>query len=478
MLKRIGLKNFKAFRNLGPEPGLELKPITVLAGANSSGKSSLIHALLLLKQTLMSRREDALALNGEFLNFSSYDEIVFGRQKNASITFSLELANSTLPDSLVIRLSEYFNRIEVNTIRKTEQVEKYQGIYNITIESSERKGQKEITVNSTTMLLILAGTRQQAELNLKRSEESYIGTVSVPDPKQEELLPSEVIKVNWSHFLPKTVTYRPRNKLKESSLDLLTIPIYTELVERLHYIGPLRSEPQRAYLMLGDRVDLGYRGEYTAQVLLREWDKPVDYLINNQIQAKSVGLLEAVNNTLEMMDLPPVTPISREGVVSQLMLPLIGDDSPQVTLVDVGFGVSQVLPIIVAGLQANKGEILVFEQPETHLHPKIQDSLADFFILLHRLGKQVIVETHSDHLINGLRLRIVADPSDTLKDDILIAFVRPPELKGQGSRVESLEFDEYGMITNWPPEFMSESMKQMQEILRLGVEKRRKKRNP
>jgi len=177
------------------------------------------------------------------------------------------------------------------------------------------------------------------------------------------------------------------------------------------------------------------------------------------------------------MGLPQsIMPIPREGVISQLMLPLIGDDSQRVTIVDVGFGVSQLLPIIVAGLRANRGDTLIFEQPETHLHPKIQEALADFFILLHRLGKCVIVETHSDHLINGLRVRIAADQTDTLKDDVQIAFVRIPTTKGEGSLIEPLQFDEYGMIINWPPEFMSDGMKQMQEILRLGVEKRRKTR--
>lgn len=481
MLNRIGLKNFKAFR----EMDLALKPITVLAGANSSGKSSIIHALLLLKQTLEGRRNRPLALHGEFLDFSRYDEIVFGKHEDESVTFSLELTSPALPASLTHkRLGEFFGEAEIEAILSAEQLEKIRATYRVMIGLLHQGNRKQAIVQSAMASSVAGGLElRQAELHLERTGATYSGTVNIPDRKTGLALPQAILNINWAHFLPETIVYRTRGSKgragrKNVPLDLFAIPdLQSELTERLHYVGPLRSEPRRAYFLLGDRVELDYRGEYTAQILLLERDEPVDYLIDGQFQEKCIGLLEAVNRTLEMMDLPQsITPISREGVVSQLMLPLIGDDSQSVTIVDVGFGVSQLLPIIVAGLRANRGDTLIFEQPETHLHPKIQEALADFFILLHRLGKRVIVETHSDHLINGLRVRIAADQTDTLKDDVQIAFVRIPKTKGEGSLIEPLQFDEYGMIINWPPEFMSDGMKQMQEILRLGVEKRRKTR--
>jgi len=481
MLNRIGLKNFKAFR----EMDLELKPITVLAGANSSGKSSIIHALLLLKQTLEGRRNRPLALHGEFLDFGRYDEIVFGKHEEESVTFSLELSSLALPASLTPRrLGRFFGPAEIKAILSAEQLEKLRATYEVMVGLLQRGDRKQAAVQSATASSVVGGLElRQAELRLKRTGATYSGTVSIPDSRTGLALPQAILEVEWAHFLPETITYRVydstgKSRRKDVPLYLFAIPdLQSEFTEHLHYVGPLRSEPRRAYFLLGDRVELDYRGEYTAQILLLERDEPVDYLIDDQFQEKSIGLLKAVNRTLEMMGLPQsIMPIPREGVISQLMLPLIGDDSQRVTIVDVGFGVSQLLPIIVAGLRANRGDTLIFEQPETHLHPKIQEALADFFILLHRLGKCVIVETHSDHLINGLRVRIAADQTDTLKDDVQIAFVRIPTTKGEGSLIEPLQFDEYGMIINWPPEFMSDGMKQMQEILRLGVEKRRKTR--
>ena len=480
MLNHIGLENFKAFQ----EMDLKLKPITILAGANSSGKSSIIHALLLLKQTLESHRNRPLVLNSEFLDFSRYGEIVFGKHEDELVTFSLELTSPALPASLTRkRLGEFFGEAEIEAIHSAEQLEKIRATYRVMIGLLHQGNRKQAIVQSAMASSVAGGLElRQAELRLERTGATYSGTVSIPDSETGLAPPQAIVDIEWDHFLPKTITYRDdstgKAKRKNVPLDLFAIPdLRSELTERLHYVGPLRSEPRRAYFLLGDRVELDYRGEYTAQILLSERDEPVDYLIDGQCQEKSIGLLEAVNRTLEMMGLPQsITPISREGVVSQLMLPLIGDGSQSVTIVDVGFGVSQLLPIIVAGLRAGRGDTLIFEQPESHLHPRIQEALADFFILLHRLGKRVIVETHSDHLINGLRVRIAADQTDTLKDDVQIAFVRISTTKGEGSLIEPLQFDEYGMIVNWPPEFMSDGMKQMQEILRLGVEKQRRKR--
>jgi predicted ATPase len=485
MFNYISMKNFKAFRTAS----LELRPITVLAGANSSGKSSIIHVLLLLKQTLESHRNRPLILSGEFLNFSRYDEIVFGRRKDEPVTFSLALTGQSLPTSLTRgRLSAFFGPAEVETILTAGQPERLRSMYEVTykvtfapFQERERRG---ITIRSACASSLLAGLElRRAELRLEQAaEETYTGTVSIPSPGGLTPL-HDIVDVEWTNFLPARADYRTRDMKgkagrNEVPLDLFAIPnLRVELTERLHYVGPLRSEPQRAYFVLGDRVELGYRGEYTAQVLLLERDEPVDYVIDGQFREKAIGLLEAVNRTLKMMNLQSIEPFSREGVVSQLMLPLIRDDKPIVTIVDVGFGISQLLPIIVAGLRANRGDTLILEQPETHLHPKVQEALADFLVLLYHLGKHVIVETHSDHLINGLRVRIVDDQTDTLKDAVQVAFVRIPEAKGEGSLIEPLQFDEYGMIVNWPPEFMSDGMKQMQEILRLGVEKQRRKRS-
>ncbi len=470
MLEHISLTNFKAFREM-PQP-LELKPITMLAGANSSGKSSIIHALLLLKQTLESPRKRSLSLTGEFLNFSRYEEIVFGKQADRSVTFDLKLSNSKLPAPLTgYLLSRFFSDAEVNSILEEASLE---ATYQFTFNLNQPEG--HINLQAVNISSELTGARQQAEMDLKYTDGRYIGTVLMPDT---EGIPHSytAVEVEWSQFLPERYQGIRRGQADstEVPLDLFVISnLQAELTERLHYVGPLRSEPQRAYFIFGDRLELDHRGENSAQILWLEKDKPVEYLIDDQ--KESLALLDAVNRTLAMMGLPQsIAPISREDVVSQLMLPLIGDDAQQVTIVDVGFGVGQLLPIVVAGLRAKRGDLLIFEQPETHLHPRIQASLASFFVLLTRLGKRVLVETHSDHLINGLRQQIAGDLEDELElaAKIHIVFVRPPRDREVGASIETLEFDEYGLVANWPPEFLPQSMVEVQELLRAAAAKRR-----
>ena len=136
-----------------------------------------------------------------------------------------------------------------------------------------------------------------------------------------------------------------------------------------------------------------------------------------------------------------------------------------VTIADVGFGVSQLLPVVLASLRAPIGATLIFEQPELHLHPRLQGKLADFFICMVELGKKVIVETHSEHFINMLRLRIAEDTTAELHNKVGILFVRGP-MRGGGSHVESLQVDEYGGVVNWPPDFFPEHGDITEKILR------------
>ena len=132
----------------------------------------------------------------------------------------------------------------------------------------------------------------------------------------------------------------------------------------------------------------------------------------------------------------------------------------QVSLADVGFGISQVLPVLVQCFYAAAGSTLVFEQPELHLHPRAQSELGDLFVdAIHAEedGKprdiQVLIESHSEHLLRRIQRRIA---EGRLKPaDAALYFCSPgPE----GSRIEELKLDEDGNITNWPENFFGDEM--------------------
>ncbi len=128
-------------------------------------------------------------------------------------------------------------------------------------------------------------------------------------------------------------------------------------------------------------------------------------------------------------------------------------DSTAVDISQVGFGVSQIFPIILEGLQMPLGNTLLLEQPEIHLHPNLQMQIADYFISLALSGKRVIIETHSDHIINRLVRRIVEDNDHGLNKLIGIYFVEPSE---NGSTLKEVILNDTKGIDNWPSGFFDQ----------------------
>ena len=144
-------------------------------------------------------------------------------------------------------------------------------------------------------------------------------------------------------------------------------------------------------------------------------------------------------------------------------------------LTHVGVGVSQVLPIVVLCLLSPRGSILIFEQPELHLHPRVQSRLADFFLSMTLLGKQCVVETHSEHLINRLRQRTASAPGDQISSQVMMYFV---EMEDGRSRYTPIPISPYGTIQNWPKGFFDEGEELATAILKAGLSKRRAEGHP
>jgi predicted ATPase len=121
-------------------------------------------------------------------------------------------------------------------------------------------------------------------------------------------------------------------------------------------------------------------------------------------------------------------------------------------------------------LLAEPDTTLIIEQPELHLHPKVQTLLADFFLSMAILGKQCIIETHSEYIINRLRFRAAAAMSETLSSLMKVYFV---EKKEGNSVFRPVEVNKYGAITDWPDGFFDQSQSEAEEILRAATLKRK-----
>ena len=227
-----------------------------------------------------------------------------------------------------------------------------------------------------------------------------------------------------------------------------------------------------------DPKNMGLKGEFTAAVFNRFKDYEIEYIspesvLSNDIDIKKNTLTVAVQEWLAYL-----------GVVESLDSQFIGKHGYEMAvrpknsnqmhdLTHVGVGVSQVLPIVVMSLLSKKGDFFVFEQPELHLHPKVQSRLGDFFICLGLMRRQIIVETHSEYLIDKLRLRIAKDRDDEILERSNIYFA---EVVDGNTRFVKIKINEYGSIVNWPDDFFDESMLVSQEIIAAATEKKFLKR--
>jgi predicted ATPase len=143
-------------------------------------------------------------------------------------------------------------------------------------------------------------------------------------------------------------------------------------------------------------------------------------------------------------------------------------------LTSVGVGASQILPVVVLCLLAEPGDLVLLEQPELHLHPKPQQILGDFLLGIAQTGRQLIVETHSEYLVNRLRRRIVEQGLEEEQDLIRLLYAK--RAKGATS-FEELRPNKFGSFDEWPEGFFDQSPRESEEIVRAAAARRRAERS-
>lgn len=251
--------------------------------------------------------------------------------------------------------------------------------------------------------------------------------------------------------------------------------------QQVYYLGPLRSDPSVVYAAPphAGRIHMGLKGEYTAAMLDEyrnieiQFPLPLDDF-NGVCQLKRAKLIEALLVWLNRMGLVESVDTEETPKVGYRLSVYSPGLEKKLDLTSVGVGVSQVLPTLVLSLLASRGSILIFEQPELHLHPKVQSVLADFFLGISMCGKQCIVETHSEHIINRLRRRIVESPGSAVLDQTKIYFV---EKENDISQFRAVTANEYGNILDWPKGFFDQAEEESSIILRLQMQKRKAARD-
>jgi hypothetical protein len=216
------------------------------------------------------------------------------------------------------------------------------------------------------------------------------------------------------------------------------------LSRHLIHVPGLRGNPARTYKTTAVGATFPGTFEEYAASIVRAWQSQHDDRI--QTLGKSLAALGLTWKVLAT----PVNETEVEIEVGQLPTPRQGGARDLVSIADVGFGVSQVLPVIVALLVAAPGQVVYLEQPEIHLHPRAQVALGQILVDAANRGVRVIVETHSDLLLRAVQTLVA---TDQISNDKVIFHWFARSVKDGMTKISSAEPDKAGAFGDWPEDF-------------------------
>lgn len=256
--------------------------------------------------------------------------------------------------------------------------------------------------------------------------------------------------------------------------NVLSAPCFHESLfsDKFHYLQAERLGPRTSFEMSDFQVrqhrQLGSRGEYTSHFLTIFGDEKIPHHKLAHSKASSLTLTNQVEAW--MGEISPgtrihLTPNSGIDLVGLRYSFVLGNDvSSEYRPTNVGFGITYTLPIIVAVLSSSPGTLLLIENPEAHLHPKGQARMGEMLALAASCGVQVLVESHSDHVLNGIRLAVHANKLQP-EDVRLYFFQRQEQSEQSTSAVVSPDLDGNGRIDRWPDGFFDEWDKSLDALL-------------
>ncbi len=566
MLREYRLTNFKAF---GETVTIPIRPLTLIFGANSSGKSSIFQSLLLLKQTLEEAKNPEIALlpKGSFVDLGTYRDFVHrhetergfefgarfdlketkalpslarqiierasvtnagltvqfssnkkrplqridlatGDQRQAVISYhparryrqSLRQPTERIAvledesDNLLKRLGDLSKEKKNEEVKAVSlelaEVSKQLGLnYKLLEEAAEKKGWEEAEVRPDSEIWRhwWECTKSYIREELDKDEVWLYGSDEKDEyfEKLEDYQFEDAIKdigdalnnstIVYGNFLPEDhkqidfvslfqVQYFYSGHPSDEYIDGLDISPFTlhvcstfrRLLEDLVYLGPLRSQPERHYEFSGDTHEyVGQSGEYLPSILFE--DQELVEQINSDLGR--IGVKYQVKlDKLQYEDKSPSNVFS---------LRLIDKAGIGASLRDVGFGISQVLPIVVQSRISEKKTLLI-EQPEIHLHPAHQAELGDMFIRSAKeRGNTLLLETHSENLILRILRRIRETNDNELPEgfphihpeDVAVLYVQPGK---NGAQVIEIPVTEDGDFARpWPEGFFDERVEEL-----------------
>ncbi len=430
MLKEIRIKNFKCLKDTGT---IEIKPLTFLVGPNSSGKSSLFQFLLALRQTSQCQDDDYPLILQDYVDLGSYNDLIYGHDERNELEINFSFRVMKGKEVIVKYYSYIFDLLKVRRRGKIGS--------KIFLEKINYQG-------PFTFVDIVEGNEGEDSNNIrfakfKESKFKYVNIEITREPKSNNfnlkfLAPDEL---KDRQFLCQVGHFFRIMRIKG---EVFPIPFFelSEDVEKylstLFHIGPLREEPQRVYTGAGIiPKDVGKTGKWSVDALL----------VETEAQRKAKYWLErfGIASDIYIREL-------RKGSKRYEVILKDVHTGMEVNLTDVGFGTSQVLPIVIESYIVPDNSTILLEQPEIHLHPRAQAMMGELLVdVIKNSNKFFIVETHSD-LILAKVCTLVAS-KDISIDDLVIYYFDP---KSTGTEITKIKVNQDGQYENFPLGFFEE----------------------
>lgn len=406
-LKGITEVSISGYKSIARKQSVEIKPLTILAGANSTGKSSLIQPLLLLKQTLEETFDPgALKLSGPLVKFSSTKQLLSKKLDGKQLqTFSIGIG------------TEYGSKV--------------------TLSFNKSKGKgfkiKSMTYKDSSTDMTLRSGMPQAEIKkalgpMKGFAKGYT---------------CEIERIRC--FLNFKLTKKEKGGVT-SGMKLDPCGAFQEYLRDLIHLPGLRGIPARMYPVtaVGEQYSGSFE-KYIASIIVK-WqtiknNKKLAGVINDMSKLRLTNNIAAK----EINDTHVEIQVDRLGYIKK---------KDMINIADVGLGISQVLPIVVALHLAKPGQLVYIEQPELHLHPRAVHLLSEVLVNGANRGVRVVAETHSAMLLIGIQAAVASKKisHDKVK---LHWFIR----KEDGTtKIKSSDLDEAGAFGKWPEDFADVSL--------------------
>jgi AAA15 family ATPase/GTPase len=473
MLTQLRFQNFKSWRDT---QNIRMAPLTGFFGTNSSGKTSILQFLLMLKQTAETSDRNRVLHTGDsksYVNLGSTYDFIHKHKLPGEISFEMKWKPSSpeLQPTLLTGISYESNAqggIKMFPISEIYSSE-------INFNSQIKLEEKSIKVQDFSYSYKLGDDYVNLGAKLNRNDkytflqegQALLNAMTYTEARGSGGVFSSSFNLSGQEIsCPEKFYTFPRDLFSSFSfsagIDLHSLMSFYENVsdlpeslalsleqqfQRLYYIGPLREYPQRYYDWSGERPEyIGQRGEYFISALLASDQQ------NLEVQTKVAYWLKELKLIHEFK----LEPLGRKGQQYEVLV-RCRPDSAEASLADIGFGISQVLPILVLCYYVPEGSTIILEQPELHLHPLVQSGLADVFIdVIKTRNVQIILESHSEHLLRRLQRRIAESAKNFTNEDAALYFC---DLDDTGtSHLGTLQIDSYGNITNWPENFFGDEM--------------------